>query len=283
MLKKTVLTVSIIFLSLYLFLEFYIPALPENHGQLQTQLFLGDGTNQSLVVGFGGGEGGNAWASGHWKKKRDEFLENGYAFLAIGYFGSKNTPSSLDRISLNAIHDTIAKVALHPKINREKIALIGGSKGGELVLNLASRFDDIGAVVAIVPSHVSFPALTIMANTSSWSFNDKEIEFVRAPYRTILPALKGDLYGAHAMMLEDKENVGRAAIEVERINGPVLLMSAKGDEQWPSAYMSEEITKRLEEKKFKHHFQHLSYQGGHAEPLEHFDDVFEFLKEHFKT
>ena len=112
---------------------------------------------------IGGGEGGNAWASDYWKELRNEFIKKGYAFLAIGYFGMENTPAFLDRISLNAIHDSIVNIAKNPKINRNKIALIGGSKGGELVLNLASRYQDINAVVAIVTSHVSFPALTYTA------------------------------------------------------------------------------------------------------------------------
>jgi len=78
----------------------------------------------------------------------------------------KETPNTLDRISLNAIHDAIIEVSKNTKIDAGKIALIGGSKGGELVLNLASYFDDIDAVIAISPSHVSFPAMTMRSNTS---------------------------------------------------------------------------------------------------------------------
>lgn len=40
--------------------------------KLETQnteslLYLGESENQPLVVGLGGSEGGNAWASDHWK------------------------------------------------------------------------------------------------------------------------------------------------------------------------------------------------------------------------
>ena len=52
-------------------------------------LYLGKGEKQPLVVGFGGSEGGNAWSSDYWKKTRDQFIERGYAFLAIGYLGPK--------------------------------------------------------------------------------------------------------------------------------------------------------------------------------------------------
>ncbi|MGB6153213.1 MAG: hypothetical protein WBG48_14610 [Pricia sp.] len=40
-----------------------------------------------MVVGFGGSEGGNAWANDRWSATRERFLAEGYAFLSVGYFG----------------------------------------------------------------------------------------------------------------------------------------------------------------------------------------------------
>ncbi len=283
MLKKIGIALIIIVLGLFLFLKFYTPPLSENHGKIEAKLFLGEGENQPLIVGFGGGEGGNAWASDYWKPTRDKFLEQGYAFLAVGYFGMDNVPEYLDRISLNAIHDSIVSIAQHPKIDHTKVGLIGGSKGAELVLNLASIYNDIDAVVGIVPSHVSFPAVTLTANTSSWSLNGEEITYAPAPFKVIPAALKGDLHRAFSIMLENEEAVHEALIPVESINGPVLLLSGTNDELWPSAYMSEQIVKRLSEKGFKHYYKHIAIEGGHSAPLDHFAEVFEFLNMHFKT
>ncbi len=58
-------------------------------------------------------------------------------------------------------------IAQNDKIDATKIALIGGSKGGELVLNLSSRFNYFNAVIAMSTSNVSFSAITWSANTSS--------------------------------------------------------------------------------------------------------------------
>lgn len=80
-------------------------------------LYFGSGDNQPLVVGLGGSEGGNAWTSDYWKKERDKFLENGYAFLAIGYFGCKNTPAVLDKISINDVHNAILEAAKNKQMN----------------------------------------------------------------------------------------------------------------------------------------------------------------------
>ena len=282
-LLKIVFVVVLLVLGIYVFLENYIPSLDENHGKIETTLYLGDTENQPLIVGFGGSEGGNAWESEYWKPTRDEFLKKGYAFLAVEYFGGKNTSSNLDRISLNAIHDSIIKATKNPKINATKIAIIGGSKGGELVLNLASLYDDIDAVVAIVASNVSFPGLTIMSNTSSWTHNDKELPFILPPYATIPLLLKGDRLGAFQMMLDEKEATKKAVIPVENIKGNILLVSATKDEEWPSTAMSDSIMKRLKENNFKKYYQHIPIEGGHTEPLKHFDVIHEFLNNYFKN
>ncbi|MTI20513.1 alpha/beta fold hydrolase [Fulvivirga sp. RKSG066] len=281
--KIILISTAAFMLAVFLFLENYKAPLPENHGKVRAQLSIGEGENQPLIVGFGGGEGGNAWASDYWKEPRQQFIDQGYAFLAVGYFGMKGTPESLDRISLNAIYDTIMLQANHTLINKDKIALVGASKGGELALNLASRYPEVDAVVSIVSPHVSFPAITIMANTSSWSYDGEEVAFVPATYATIGPALKGDLLTAHALMLEDESAEEKAAIEVEKINGSVLLISASEDEQWPSASMSNKVIERLSKNDFEHYFKHEKIEGGHVAPLAHFDMVFDFLNQHIKN
>ena len=62
---------------------------------VESVLYLGKNKHQPLVVGLGGSEGGNAWASDYWKTTRDQFIEKGYAFLAIGYFGAEGTPEQI--------------------------------------------------------------------------------------------------------------------------------------------------------------------------------------------
>ncbi|MDB4742774.1 prolyl oligopeptidase family serine peptidase, partial [Cyclobacteriaceae bacterium] len=243
-------------------------------------LYLGNSDNQPLIVTFGGAEGAIDWHRNHMKGKRDSLIQKGYAILAIGYFNADGTPKNLDRISLDAISDTIMKVAKKNKIDESKIALIGGSKGGELILNLASRYKQYKAVIALSTSNVTFPAITWSANTSSWTYKGKEVPYVPAPLKTISPALKGDLYTAFSMMLEDEEAVKNAEIHVENINGPILILSGKNDDQWPATSMSNQIIERLKNKKFKHFSEHIILDGGHIEPMKHFDLVYDFLEKH---
>ncbi len=283
MLKKIIIVLAFVLVGAYFFLENYVPPLSDKHGGVQTKLYLGEGENQPLVVGFGGGSGGNDWARNYMSGKRQELLRRGYAVLAIGYFNVPDAPNNLDRISLEAIADTILNIAArHDRIDETKIALIGASKGGELVLNLASRFDEFGAVVAMSTAHVSFPAITIMSNTSSWSFRGEEVPYAPAPYSTIGPALRGDLYTAHSIMLEDEDAVKKAEIAVEKINGAILLLSAMDDEAWPAKAMSDRIMTRLAENDFSFPYEHIVLEGGHIAPLDHFDQVYQFLDEHLE-
>jgi len=278
--KKSLIFITLSFLGLLLFILFYQPSISKKHGQLDTKLFLGDSTNQRLLVAFGGGGGGNDWARDYMKEKRNELLKRGYAILAIGYFNTgEHTPLHLDRISLNAIADTILNIAgRNENIDSNKIALIGGSKGGELVLNLASRYKAFNAVIALSTSDVSFPALTIAANTSSWLYNGEEVPFVPAPLKTIIPAIQGDLYSAFNRMLENEKAVEKAAIKVENINGPILIVSANKDEQWPASMMSNRLMERLKKQNFKYKYEHVLLDGNHAEPLNHFDKIYAFLE-----
>ena len=279
--KKTAIIITIILVAGITYLFTYVPPISKQQGIVETLLYLGKGNNQPLIVAFGGSEGGIDWHRNHMKSKRDSLIQKGYAILAIGYFNADGTPSNLDRISLDAISDTIMNIAKNSKIDASKIALIGGSKGGELVLNLASRFNQYKAVIAMSASNVSFPALTWASNTSSWTYKNKEVPYVPATLKTISPSLKGDLFTAFSIMLEDKKAVKKAEIEVEKINGSILILSGKNDDQWSATLMSNKIIERLNSNHFKHYNKHIALNGGHIAPLEHFNLVYDFLEKHF--
>jgi uncharacterized protein len=255
-----------------------------NTPNVESKLYLSDSSsNQPLIVGFGGSEGGNAWASNYWKNTRNEFLKKGYAFLAIGYFKSKGTPDTLNKISIEAIHNAILQAAQNPIINKKKIAVIGGSRGGDLALLIGAYFKDIKAVIAIVPSNVAFSGNTNHFTTSSWIYKGKELPFVPVSDEAVPALMKHDLRSAFEIMLKDSIAAQKAMIRVEKINGPILFMSATKDEVCPSTPMCEKMMARLKNSKFKYHYEHIAIEGTHAAPLKHFDKVFEFLEKHFNS
>ena len=264
------------------FLFAYVPALSPNYGKVSTTMFLAPSSDapQPLIVAFGGGGGGNDWARDYVADIRDSLHQRGIAVLAMCYFGCSDTPEYLDRISLDAIAARILEEASRPEIDASKIVLMGGSRGGELVLNLASRFDHFHSVIAMSTSHVSFPAITLSSNTSSWMHGDEEVPYLPATFAVIGPALKRDLYAAHSVMLADTVAVRRAEIPVENINGPILVVSGKLDDQWPATMMSERLMERLAEHDFEHAAKHVVLDGGHTALLYDFGIVYDFLEEH---
>lgn len=262
--------------------RFDTETLPPRHGQVDVELFARDGGKHPLIVGLGGGEGGNAWASARWKPQRERFLDQGYALLALGYFGTPNSPEALDRISLDGVHAAITEAARDPRVDGRCIALIGGSRGAELALLLASHYPDIKAVVAIVPGSAVFPALTDAMTTPGFSRGDKPLPFVPMTWGATPDLLVGNLRGAFETIMQDEAAMARAAIPVERIAGPVLFVSASRDEAWPSREMSDAMMQRLQAHGFRHHAEHLVVAGGHAEPLDEFPKMEAFLDTHFK-
>ena len=73
------------------------------------------------------------------------------------------------------------------------------------------------------------------------------------------------IYKFYKQSLTQKESVEKAAIEVEKIHGPVLLLSGQDDRLWPSEEMGDAICKRLKEKVFKYKYEHVKYNAaGHT-------------------
>jgi dienelactone hydrolase len=65
--------------------------------------------------------------------------------------------------------------------------------------------------------------------------------------------------------LNDKEGVERALMPVEKVNGPVLLVSGRDDALWPSTQMADEVIQRLKKFHHPHRSEHLAYDGdGHG-------------------
>jgi hypothetical protein len=50
-----------------------------------------------------------------------------------------------------------------------------------------------------------------------------------------------------------------SAIQVAKINGPILLLSGQDDQLGPCPQMANVICNRLQAKRFRHNFEHVSY------------------------
>ena len=213
------------------------------------------------IILVGGSEGGIAWQ----KNTGAILASHGYASLALAYFGMEGIAGNLQKIPLEYCQEAITWMAAHPSVDSRRLAVIGVSKGAELALLLGSRFPQIKAVAAYVPSAVVFQCTAPgFPRVSSWSFKGEELPFVPyAPSERFAKSRKlVDLYDAS---LENQAAFDKAVIQVEKTQGPILLISGKDDSLWPSTKMSELIVARLKHNKFRHAYTHVAYDGaGHG-------------------
>lgn len=212
-----------------------------------------------LVLVLGGSEGGLGGSAPLARKLADQ----GYGALALAYFGLPGVPKTLQRVPLEYFARALDWLAAQPGVKGRRLAIYGGSKGGEAALLIASGDPRVCAVVAGVPANVAWsgfdPANVTTDPGPSWTRGGQPVAYVAydgsAPFTGIL-----DLY---------KRSWARASpdaeIPVERIRGPILLISGRQDQLWPSTAMAEAVMARLEKARFRYHHEHLAYDdAGHA-------------------
>ena len=196
--------------------------------------------------------------------------DHGYVAFALAYFNADDLPSALVRIPLEYFGKGIEWLADQPEVDPARIGVIGRSKGAELALLLASKFSGLAAVVAYVPSHVLWSGCCDPESNSqpAWTWKGRPLPFLSLPKNN--PAIwsyslqYASLISSWCSM-EDVDQVERASILVEHINGAVLLITGKDDRLSPCSYMADQVIERLKLHDFSHPYSHLSYENaGHA-------------------
>lgn len=124
---------------------------------------------------------------------------------------------------------------------------MGISRGGELALQLGSMHPAIKSVVAYVPANVRYPACCGRTSVPyAWTWHGQLLNYVAlrlAPFPSARIA---------------------AAIDVERIEGPILLISGEDDRVWPSPLMTAAVVERLRHAHFPFPVERLNYpHAGH--------------------
>jgi dienelactone hydrolase len=219
---------------------------------------------RALIV-VSGSEGGIAYA----QVQAAMFASHGFDALALAYFDPTGSldgglPRKLSLIPLEYFGTAIDWLRHQPTVDANRIGIVGTSKGAELALLLGSRYPQLKAVAAYAPSSVAWPGIGTTPDdiaplfTSSWSEHGRPVPFL--PYHFGA----ANFYEVYRQALDDPA-AAAAAIPVERINGPVMLISGNNDQLWPSSYMAEQVMARL--RTFHHAFvdRHLAYDGaGHG-------------------
>ena len=226
-------------------------------------LFVPPGTGPfPALIALGGSEGGNsaedvgALLSSH-----------GYVCLALAYFGADSLPGSLEEIPLEYFVRALDWLADQKLVSRNRIGILGTSKGAEAALLLAARDSRIRAVVAYEPSGVVWSCLCEGTGKSSWSWKGGPVAFVpfqEDPANRPPEGFPMRIGHNYEFSLNNKPAVQKASIPVEMINGPILLISGKDDQLWPSFRLGKGIMQRLAARHHRFRDRQLAYpDAGH--------------------
>lgn len=239
-------------------------------GGLVASLWLPEAAEPAPGILLLGGSGGGIGWQDH---VGERLASQGFAALALGYFGLEGLPDELERIPLEYIQHGLTFLRLQPRVDRQRLGVVGVSKGGELALLLASKHPEVRAVVAFVPSGLVWQSVASgFPDSSSWSYHGDEVPYV--PYGSVeQPRGIIDFYRA-GIEQATPEALAAATIPVEEINGPILLLSGRDDNLWPSTDLSERVVARLSERGFSHPVEHRAYENaGHLISRVRDDDV----------
>jgi dienelactone hydrolase len=194
------------------------------------------------ILLLGGSEGGDSMAP-----NATDYAKSGYVAASVAYFGLPGLPASLESVPVETVGTALAALEKRDDVDPKHIAIFGISKGGEFALLAASTYPAIHAVIADVPSPFAWQGLSQGGGEakSSWTVDGKPLPFV--PFTDAMGQAFGVAFGTHAPLalrpgydaaMKNQAAVDAAFFHLEKINGPVLFLSAGDDQIWNSAEQS---------------------------------------------
>lgn len=197
--------------------------------------------NRTTVIMLNGSDGGLPSV-----KDANDLALSGYPTLALAYFKDwrgepTGLPASLNEIPLEYFFRAIDWLKRQPQVDPARIVLMGQSRGGELVLLLASLRPDVAGVVAFSPSSRVWGGIPPYGSPPgptrpAWTLAGKPVAFQDTAFDPSAPMRQ---WFVRAKPVE------AARIPVERIHGSVLLVSSRADTVWPATTYADEAAARL--------------------------------------
>lgn len=236
---------------------------------LVADLFTDDSAQpRKAIIMLGGSEGGKSWSK--IKKPIVYLVQKGYALLSLAYFKEKGLPNSLEDIPLEYFENAFNWLSEQKGIVANEFTVLGGSKGAEAGLVLGSIYPQVKAVIALSPSSVVWQGIPQKRFEigkdvkSSWSYKGENLPYLRYPIQiNKMDLMLLRLRRMHEEALKNTKGVRSSAIQVEKMQGVILLISGERDRMWPATQMSKMIMDRLDANKYEYKYEHKSYQSGH--------------------
>lgn len=220
--------------------------------------------SEGVIVTFGGSEGSSNF------DLAQLIAEEGYEVYSLFFFGPGDLPDELIEVPLELFEDFLAYHSDNSE-TEGPITVLGASKGAELTLNLASRYDEIDQIVLYTPAAYSFFSLDMSnSNESSWSYQDESVPYLSSTDGSMWETMKMiggfifyypvEYYPVYTSVIEGsaEEDLENARIKVEDFEGETLVIAGEDDLMWPASEMTDNIEEHAEQIDV-----HLYPEAGH--------------------
>ena len=206
----------------------------------------GSGAHPAVLL-LGGSEGGLGEGAA---VQARALAARGYAVLQLSYFRGPGQNPKLEVVPLEYFTTALDWLGAQPGVDRSRIGIVGGSKGAEAALVIATRHPELKAVVAAMPSSVVWAGVDWNFGRvgSSWSEGGKPLPWLGLGAFDYARVGKDGLVTMYALGLATLPQHPGAAIPVERIKAPVLLICGEDDRLWPSCPMARQVEARARDR-----------------------------------
>lgn len=188
------------------------------------------------------------------------YASHGFAALALAYFGVPGLPPVLAGIPLEYFGRAIDHAR---SLAGGFVAVEGISRGAELALLVGATFPQVQAVLSIMGSGLVMGPLGVPAGStaSAWTLHGKPVPDLFAGNK--MADWSGSVVSGYRAAMRDDRAVARATIAVERINGPVMLVTGGDDRLAPRVDLADIAQARLAGHRWP--VTHLTYpDAGHT-------------------
>ncbi|WP_025682745.1 acyl-CoA thioesterase/bile acid-CoA:amino acid N-acyltransferase family protein [Paenibacillus maysiensis] len=239
------------------------------------ELFYSEHSNNKTIVVLGGADGERSGLS----LLSGPLASRGFNVLTVGYFNEEGLPKKLEEIPLEYFETVFSWLQKNPLTHACEIYLHGTSKGGELALLLASKYNVISKVAVSAPHAYCFQALDgLMSgkNVSSWSYEGKSLPFIPVDndifYEHQRSCLEKNtpfgLTTTYKKSVEAAKNKEDARIKIENANADILLIAGMEDNVWNTYDACVEVMDTLTKHNYKYAYNFLAYKDlGHSIPI----------------
>jgi dienelactone hydrolase len=204
---------------------------------------------------------------------------HGFAVLALAYYGLPGLPQTLRNVPLEYFGRALDYLGGHQQVAAGRLAVVGVSKGGEAALLIGSMYPAaVRAVVSVVGSGLQTQGISQGVLTGSlleilgtpvacWTYQGRALPYLpNVVTPRMVAAVAAGIpvsLGWAAPDLSSAEQVAAAAIPVERIAGPVLLISGADDQTYGPAFQ-DAAAQRLGRLGHRYAWKHTVHAGaGH--------------------